>query len=113
MRAPVLPVEKIQERILLIGGRKVLLDADLAELYGVTTKRFNEQVKRNAMRFPSDFMFRLTAEQWRVLRSQNATLETGRGKHRKYDEHAIGSLVRALHDLSTPAVPNRRRIGFV
>jgi len=62
----------------------VLLDADLAELYGVTTKRFNEQVRRNSARFPADFMFRLTGEQWRSLRSQFATLEAGRGRHRKY-----------------------------
>ena len=80
----IVAIERIERRILLVGGRKVLLDRDLAELYGVTTKRFNEQVRRNAGRFPSDFMFRLTAEQWQSLRSQIATLESGRGKHRKY-----------------------------
>ncbi len=79
-----IPIERIENRILLIGGRKVLLDADLAALYGVSTKRFNEQVRRNLKRFPPDFMFRLRAEQWRALRSQFATLEAGRGKHRKY-----------------------------
>jgi len=79
-----IPIERIERRILLIHGRKVLLDGDLAEVYGVTTKRFNEQVRRNAARFPADFMFRLSAEQWRSLRSQIATLELGRGKHRKY-----------------------------
>ncbi len=79
-----IPIERIENRILLIGGRKVLLDADLATLYGVSTKRFNEQVRRNLKRFPPDFMFRLRAEQWRALRSQFATLEAGRGKHRKY-----------------------------
>ncbi len=79
-----IPIERIESRILLIGGRKVLLDADLAALYGVSTKRFNEQVRRNLKRFPPDFMFRLRAEQWRALRSQFATLEAGRGKHRKY-----------------------------
>ena len=80
----IVPIERIARRILFIGGRKVLLDTDLAELYGVTTKRFNEQVRRNLARFPADFMFRLTPEQWRSLRSQIATLETGPGKHRKY-----------------------------
>ena len=50
----------------------------------MSTKRFNEQVRRNLKRFPPDFMFRLRAEQWRALRSQFATLEAGRGKHRKY-----------------------------
>src|SRR5258708_34892668 len=78
------PIERIESRILLIGGRKALLDADLAALYAVSTKRFNEQVRRNLRRFPPDFMFRLRAEQWRALRSQFATLEAGRGKHRKY-----------------------------
>lgn len=80
----IVPLERIERRILLISGRKVLLDTDPAELYGVTTKRFNEQVRRNSARFPADFMFRLSAEQWRSLRSQFATLERGRGKHRKY-----------------------------
>ena len=54
-----LPVEHVQQRILLMRGEKVILDADLAALYGVTTKRLNEQVKRNQARFPGDFMFQL------------------------------------------------------
>ena len=82
--ANALPLERIERRILLIRGHKVLLDADLAVLYGVSTKRFNEQVRRNSARFPEDFMFRLSAEEWAVLRSQLATLERGRGRHRKY-----------------------------
>ncbi len=57
------PAERLDRMILLIRGQKVMLDADLAELYGVPTKRLNEQVKRNADRFPEDFMFRLTAEE--------------------------------------------------
>ncbi len=55
------PLERIQQGILLIRGKRVMLDADLAELYGVSTKRLNEQVKRNRDRFPEDFMFQLTA----------------------------------------------------
>jgi hypothetical protein len=55
-----IPAEVIEQRILLIRGQKVILDADLAFLYGTTTKRLNEQVKRNRNRFPEDFMFRLT-----------------------------------------------------
>jgi len=55
-----IPVDRIERAILLIRGHKVMLDADLAQLYGVTTKRLNEQVKRNRDRFPEDFMFRLT-----------------------------------------------------
>ncbi len=59
----VIPIETIQNRILLIRGQKVILDADLAALYRVPTKRLNEQVKRNKDRFPEDFMFQLTAEE--------------------------------------------------
>ncbi len=59
-KTEIIPVERIENRILLIRGERVILDRDLAELYNVTTKRFNEQVKRNQHRFPEDFMFRLT-----------------------------------------------------
>ena len=79
-----LPLETITHRILLLRGQKVLLDTDLAMLYDVPTKRFNEQVRRNLERFPADFMFQLTDEEWAALRSQFATLKTGRGQHRKY-----------------------------
>ncbi len=61
------PAERIERMILLIRGQKVMLDADLAELYGVPTKRLNEQVKRNADRFPDDFMFRLTTDEKREV----------------------------------------------
>ncbi len=67
------PLERIDQAILLIRGQKVMLDADLANLYGVTTKRLNEQVKRNLDRFPVDFMFQLTKEEAGILRSQFAT----------------------------------------
>ncbi|MBI3297101.1 MAG: ORF6N domain-containing protein [Elusimicrobia bacterium] len=60
LRVEVLPIER---RILMIRGRRVMLDSDLAEVYGVSTKRLNEQVSRNRRRFPSDFMFRLTLEE--------------------------------------------------
>ena len=59
----IVPVERIESRILLIRGHKVMLDSDLAELYGVGTKRLNEQVKRNRDRFPADFMFKLAAKE--------------------------------------------------
>jgi hypothetical protein len=58
-----IPMEQIQQSILLIRGKKVMLDTDLAQLYGVSTKRLNEQVKRNRDRFPQDFMFQLSAEE--------------------------------------------------
>ena len=79
-----IPLEKIERSILVIRDQKVLLDSTLAELYGVPTKRLNEQIHRNPKRFPPDFMFQLTQEEYQVLRSQFATLETGRGRHRKY-----------------------------
>ena len=64
-------------RIVVIRGQRVLLDAELAQLYEVETKRFNEQIKRNLTRFPSDFMFRLTDEEFESLRSQFATSKRG------------------------------------
>ena len=71
-----LPVGRVETRILTIRGHRVMIDADLAELYGVPTKALNQAVKRNAERFPEDFMFRLTAEEADSLRSQSATLDT-------------------------------------
>ena len=64
-------------RIVVIRGQRVLLDADLAQLYEVETKRFNQQIKRNQKRFPPDFMFRLTADEFESLRSQNVTSKRG------------------------------------
>lgn len=84
-----LPVERIAQSILVLRGQKVIIDTDLAALYGVTTKRFNEQVRRNLERFPADFMFQLTEDEWAALRSQFATLKTGRGQHRKYLPYAF------------------------
>ncbi len=78
----VIPVDRIERAILSIRGEKVMLDSDLAELYGVETKVLNQAVKRNATRFPPDFMFQLTAGEWESLRSQFVTLK--RGEHRKY-----------------------------
>ena len=81
------PVERIERAILSIRGEKVMLDNDLAELYGVETKVLNQAVKRNATRFPPDFMFQLTAGEWESLRSQFVTLK--RGEHRKYLPYAF------------------------
>jgi hypothetical protein len=78
-------VTLIERRIYLIRGKKVMIDSDLAELYGVTTKVFNQAVKRNIARFPDDFMFQLNKIEDDALRSQIVTLKTvGRGQHRKY-----------------------------
>jgi ORF6N domain-containing protein len=76
------PVELIENAILFIRGEKVILDSDLARLYGVTTARLNQQVKRNLERFPSDFMFQLTREEYNGLILQIATSK-GRGGRRK------------------------------
>ena len=70
--ACLVPVEIIQNKIYLIRGRKVMLDRDLAELYGVETRRLNEQVKRNLKRFPLDFMYQLTKEETEIWMSQIA-----------------------------------------
>ena len=75
-------VDNIEPLIKIIRGQQVMLDRDLATLYGVETKRHNEQVKRNIKRFPKDFMFQLTKDE--CLRSQIATLNEGRGQHLKY-----------------------------
>ena len=77
-----IPSERIERAILLIRGQKVMLDADLAELYGVPTKALNRAVRRNAERFPADFMFQLTAGEYESLRCQFGTLK--RGQHSKY-----------------------------
>lgn len=66
-----------------------MLDADLAELYGVEIRALNQAVKRNEERFPQDFMFQLTADEYESLRSQVVTLKTGRGQHRKYLPYAF------------------------
>ncbi len=80
----IVPLERIAASIRIIRAQKVLLDADLASLYGVETKVFNQAVRRNIERFPEDFMFQLTPEEAESLRSQFVTLKTGRGTHAKY-----------------------------
>ncbi len=94
--------ERIARSIIIVRNQQVLMDSDLAELYGVETKRLNEQVKRNLERFPEDFMFQLTQQEWEKLkthlhdspessslRSQFATLEKGKGRHRKFPPYVF------------------------
>lgn len=83
-----IPTEKITNKIYLIRNEKVLLDADLAELYGVETRVLKQAVRRNRDRFPIDFMLRLTLDEWKVLRSQTVTLKK-RGQHSKYPPYAF------------------------
>jgi len=77
-----IPASAIQQRILVVRERQVMLDEDLAELYGVETRRLIEQVKRNIERFPADFMIQLTKDEAAALRSQTATPGAGRGGRR-------------------------------
>jgi hypothetical protein len=86
--APAPAVESISLSIASLRGQRVILDSDLAALYGVETKRFNEQVKRNLDRFPADFMFQLDAQEFDSLRSQFATSNAGRGG-RRYRPYAF------------------------
>lgn len=103
------PATMIERRIFAMRGHTVMLDSDLAKLYGVTTAAFNQAVKRNSDRFPTDFMFQLTAEEIQSLRSQYVildkvrpdSLKSGRGHHRKYapyvfTEHGIAMLSSVL-----------------
>lgn len=78
----IVPVERIQQSIYVIRGHKIILDSDLAALYGVSTKRLNEQVRRNIERFPADFMFQLSDKEAEHLRSQIATSKRSRGGRR-------------------------------
>jgi hypothetical protein len=78
----IVPIGQIEQRILLIRSQRVMLDADLAELYGVKTKVLNQAIRRNLNRFPDDFMFRLTEVETKSLRSQFVTSNAGRGGRR-------------------------------
>jgi len=79
-----IPTEVIERRILLICGHKVMLDVHLAELYGVSTKVFNQAVRRNVTRFPEDFMFELTKGEAKILRSQIVTSRWGGTRYSSY-----------------------------
>jgi len=83
----IIPLERIENRIYLIRGQKVMIDKDLAELYGVETFNLNKAVIRNILRFPHDFMFLLTTEEYQSLRFQIGILE--KGKHSKYLPHVF------------------------
>lgn len=96
-----IPVERIASCVYLIRGRSVMLDSDLAELYGIPTGRLNEQVKRNAGRFPLDFAFQLTDSERESLLSQFAISNVGRGGRRTppwaFTEHGVAMLSSVLH----------------
>ena len=98
---PIIPDNTLINKIYELRGLKVMLDSDLAELYGVETKRLNEQVGRNSDRFPEDFMFQLTSEEWESLRSQFATSKKGRGGRtylpNAFTEHGVLMLSSVLN----------------
>lgn len=99
-------IEGIEEKIYLIRGQKVMLDSDLAAIYGVETKTLNRAVKRNLDRFPADFMFQLTDEETKLLRFQIGTSNKGRGGRRylpyAFTEHGAVMLASVLN--STTAI---------
>lgn len=106
MDKDIIPIDQIEDRIHTVRGKRVMLDADLARLYGVTTSRLNEQVKRNVDRFPDDFAFYALNHEVEILMSQNATSSSshrGHGGRRKptlvFTEH---SAIMAASVLNTP-----------
>jgi hypothetical protein len=92
--------DKIQQMVHVARGQRVMLDFDLSQLYGVPTKRLNEQVRRNQERFPEDFAYQLTRQEFTDLMSQNATSKLGRGGRRKlpwaFTEHGVAMLSSVL-----------------
>ncbi len=104
----VIATPAIERRIYIIRGRQVMLDEDLADLYGVETKRLVEQVKRNLERFPEDFMFQLQKDEAAALRSQIATSNTGRGGRRYapyvFTEQGVAMLSSVLRSKTAIAV---------
>ncbi len=100
-----MPTDEIAPLIRTVRELRVILASDLAKLYGVPVKRLNEAVRRNKVRFPSDFMFQLTQVEWvGCLRSQSATLKLGRGEHLKYrpDAFTEQGAIMAASVLSSP-----------
>lgn len=95
-----LPIENIVNKIYLIRQKKVMVDSDLALLYGVSTSRLNEQVKRNKKRFPEDFMFHLEKEEYDILKSQNAISSDWGGRRKLpfvFTEQGVAMLSSVLH----------------
>ncbi len=102
----IIPDEVVISKIYYIRDQKVMLDSDLAELYGVETRILNQQVKRNQDRFPEDFMFQLTDVEWEILKSQNETSSWGGRRKLPYvfTEHGVLMLSSALNSKKAIAV---------
>jgi len=106
--------QRIEEAILVVRGHRVLLDADLASLYGVPPKRLNEQVRRNHERFPADFMFQLTGEEVEILRSQFATSSAWGGRRYLpyvFTEQGVAMLSSVLRSYAALCCSTRCRPG--
>ncbi|MCB9251866.1 MAG: ORF6N domain-containing protein [Flavobacteriales bacterium] len=100
----IIPDEVVISRIYHIRGQKVMLDSDLAELYLIQTRVINQQVKRNADRFPDDFMFQLTAQEWETLQSQNKAWGGRRKLPNVFTEHGVLMLSSILNSKKAIAV---------
>lgn len=116
-RTSLLPLERIEEKILLNRGLKVMLDHDLAELYGVSTKILNQAVKRNIERFPEDFMFQLNQQEFEgILRSQIVTSNSRGGRRYlpyAFTEHGALMLASVLHSSTAVAMSIHVTRAFV
>ena len=118
----VLSAEQVENMILLVRGQKVILDRDLAKLYGVTTGNLNKAVKRNIDRFPNDFMFQLTTEEYKSLRFRFGIFK--KGQHSKYLPYAfteqrieghdeqIQTIFEVIRQLMAPPYKPKRKIGY-
>jgi len=111
----IVPIEAIENKILLIRGQKVMLDSDLAGLYGVQTKVLVQAVKRNISRFPLDFMFQLTTDEGMNLRSQFVTSSSGHGGRRYapyvFTEQGVAMLSSVLRSKRAPFRSTLRSCG--
>ena len=100
-KTAIILAQRVGTRILVLRNQKVILDTDLADLYGVSVKRLNEQIKRNPKRFPADFLFTLTGEEYQNLKSQNATSSSTHGGRRylpnAFTEHGAIMAATVLH----------------
>ena len=103
----IIPLNQIDHLIYVVRGQRVMLDSDLARLYGVTTFNLNKAVGRNTIRFPDDFLFRLSKQEWDSLRFQIGILR----KLKKHDQQ-INALFTAIRQLLAPPARPHKKIGF-
>jgi len=113
-KTQIVPDEVVMSKIHIIRGQKVMLDYDLAELYEIENKVLKQAVKRNMDRFPPDFLFELTFDEYHSLRSQIVTLEKGRGKHSKYSTFAFSEQgIAMLSSILNSSMPIQINIAII